>query len=501
MKFFILASSLFFLNLSSKAATSYSGYRAKPKLIVLLVIDQFRADFLTRMGSKYLPAGTEKAPGGFQFLASKSAYFPNTEIKVLSAVTCPGHAMISTGGYPSAIGIPLNEWYERSSKKVVKCIDGERDLISPSRLKTSTFGDEMKILNPKSQVLSVALKDRSAVMLGGHHADYVFWLGKKGWETSAFYSNSIPNWVPSVNQMFDKKILDSNGKLDEKSIEVLPISVELTADLALQALQKLDLGKDSSPDLLAVSFSTHDIAGHRYGPYSPEVDAVSLQIDKEISRLLKAIVNQVGSLQDVVVVLTGDHGIPPTATQAKAARIKSGKINSLEFFQRVANRLNSQFGKPKSEWIKATLTFNYYINEEALQETKANRSEVETVIKEEALKIEGVYDALTASEFKAGLRLHPRNLEQASNQFRFDTGGDIVVIPEPFFVGKDEVAATHVTGYSYDRYVPLFIMGRSVKGGVYADDAEIVDIAPTLSFILGQLPPAKSSGRVLKEIF
>lgn len=501
MKNFVFAGALFFSHVSLMAAMPFSSYKSKPKLVVLLVIDQFRADFLTRIGSQYLPAGSDQSPGGFQYLASKSAYFPTAEIKVLSAVTCPGHAMIATGGYPSQIGIPLNEWYERSSKKVVKCIDGMDDTVSPERLKTSTVGDEMKILNPKSQVFSVALKDRAAVMLGGHHADFVYWFGDKGWETSPYYSATLPDWVQAANEKVNKKTTEPHGKKNEKSFETQPPSVTATVDLAIEALKKLSLGQDSAPDLLAISFSTHDLAGHRFGPYSPEVEAVSLQIDKEISRLLKTLIKQFGSLRDVVLVLTGDHGIPPTAAQMKVAKIKHGRINSLEFFQRVANRLNSKFGKPQSEWLKATLTFNYYINEDAIRDTKADRSSVESIIKEEALQLEGVFDVFTASEFKTGLKFHPRLMDQISNQYRLHLGGDVVIIPEPFYVGKDEVAATHVTGYAYDRSVPLLMMARTIKPGIYSESAEIVDIAPTLSFILGQLPPAKSSGRILQEIF
>ena len=280
---------------------------------------------------------------------------------------------------------------------------------------------------------------------------------------------------------------------------VSPVGIELTVDLALKALDGEKLGQGKATDILALSFSSHDMAGHRYGPISPELEAMTIVEDQQIARLLRAIQSKLGNLKDVAIILTGDHGMPPSNEQT--SKMASGKIDSLEFYKKVADRLDKKYGKPSKEWIKASTVLNYYIDEDVLKERKAPKEEVEQEIKSVALTLPGVFDVFTAGDFKKGLRITGRYKEQIENQYRPDLGGDVVIIPQPFFMGKDDNYVTHVTGYSYDRYVPLVILGPNVKAGVHAEKAEVIDIAPTISFMLGLIPPAKASGRILSEIF
>ncbi len=495
----LIFSALTFVSTLSIAGLSFEQHKAKPKLILMIVVDQLRADTFTRLHKKFLPAGTEKKPGGFQFLLSRGAYYPLAEYKVLAAMTCPGHAMIATGGYPANIGIPINGWYDRVQKRKVGCVEDNKDGVSPRNLTTSTFGDELKTISKKSKVISMAVKDRSAVMLGGHQADYAFWYGNNGWETSSYYAPQIPKWAEEINKLNLKSPVRS--KIEVTKLMKGPTGVEWTTQLALKALEAEDLGNDEATDVLALSFSSHDIAGHAYGPFSAEVEAVAIAEDKEISKLLSAISLKLGSLKDVVVVLTGDHGIPPAVEQLQVAKQSSGKIDGLEFYKKLATRLNKKFGKPSSEWVIASISMNYYINPDALADRKATKEAVEQEIKDEAKALIGVADVFTSTEFEKGIQIHPVYKTQIANQFIPKASGDVVIIPEAFYMGKDENLVTHMTGYSYDRYVPLVIYGGKTKSGVYAESAEVIDIAPTLSFILGQLPPAKSSGRVLSEIF
>lgn len=467
----------------------------------MLVVDQFRADFLIRLEKKFLPAGTAQNPGGFNYLISQGAYYPLAEYKVLAAMTCPGHAMIMTGAYPAVIGIPLNEWYDRNLKRSIRCVEDDIQNVSPRRLTSSTVGDELKFISKNSKVISVAIKDRSAVMLGGHQADYAFWFGSSGWETSPYYASQVPSWVKNLNdQIIDQKLKNKN-KIEVKSILASPLGIEWTMQLALNALENEKLGNDESTDILAMSFSSHDMAGHKYGPFSSEVEAITLAEDREISKMLKVLKKKFGSLDDIVVILTGDHGIPPTVEHSKSSRLASGKIDSLDFYKKVATRLNNKFGKPSAEWIRASHALNYYINPEALSDRKAPKELVEQEIKNEALLLEGVFDVFTSSEFSKGLSIPTFFKNHILNQYNLVLSGDVVIVPQPFFMGKDENTVTHVTGYSYDRYVPVVIFGKNVKPGVYPQSVEIVDLAATLSFILRQLPPAKSSGRILSEIF
>jgi predicted AlkP superfamily pyrophosphatase or phosphodiesterase len=498
-KFILLSFNLWAF--SSFAFVPLAQFKARPKLVVYLVVDQFRADFYTRFDKKFLPAGTEAKPGGFQYLISKGAYYPMAEYKVMEAMTCPGHAIISTGTYPSSMGIPMNDWYDRELGKQVGCVEDEKLKASPHRLTTSTVGDELKILSPTSKVISIALKDRAAIMLGGHHANYAFWFQESAWGTSPYYADKIPAWVESVNKNLREVVLKGKSKNEIKDLELTPAAVDWTTDLVVQAIEGEKLGQGSATDILAISFSSHDMAGHKYGPYSKEVEQVCLEEDKQISKILQNLKAKLGSLKDVVVVLTGDHGMPPSVEQAQTAKLNAGKIDSLEFYKKIADRLNAKFGKASHEWIKDGVYLNYYIDREILKERKVSLEDAEKEIKAVALTMPGVYDVFTSSDFENGLHLPVRYQEQILNQYRPDLNGDVVIIPQPFYMGRDSNFVTHMTGYSYDRYVPLVIMGSHVKAGVYAEHAEVIDVAPTLSFMLNQIPPAKASGRILNEIF
>lgn len=494
---------LFFLALmfivSTTHSTLYSQHKKRPKLVVMIVVDQLRADTFTRLESKMKPAGSHAQPGGYQYLLSNGAYYPLAEYKLLAAMTCPGHAMISTGSYPSIIGIPLNQWFDVSSGRVVGCVEDPKFEVSPHNLKTSTLSDELKVISPQSKVISLALKDRSAVMLGGHKADHAFWFGDTGWKTSRYYSDQIPDWVAQENKKIFETDMKNKSKIEANEMQLSSAAVRWTADLAIQALKLNQLGQDQWTDILAISFSSHDMAGHKYGSFSKEVEVLTLAEDKEISKLLNAIQKQMGSLNDVVVILTGDHGIPPTVEEAIESKLDSGRIDSLAFYKSISDRLNKKFGKPEVEWIKAGISFNYYVNREALKERKISLDRALEEIKDEAQKIKGVNDVFTSQDFKNNFVIHPYYKTGIFNQYAPGLSGDLVIIPQPFYTNTGSNLINHLTGYSYDKFVPFIIMGSRIKSGVRSESMEIVDIAPTLSFLMGQIPPAKATGRVLTE--
>jgi hypothetical protein len=171
----------------------------------------------------------------------------------------------------------------------------------------------------------------------------------------------------------------------------------------------------------------------------------------------------------------------------------------LAFYKTVAESLNQKFGKPEAEWIKAASSFNYYINPEAVKQRKISVQQAAEVVKQEAKKMKGVYDAFIAEDFKNNLMIHPFFKTGIMNQYIPGISGDVVVLVEPFYMNAGDNIVNHLTGYSYDKFVPFIIMGPQFKAGVRSEPMEVIDIAPTLSFIMGQLPPAKSSGRVLHE--
>ncbi|WP_413290184.1 alkaline phosphatase family protein [Bdellovibrio sp. HCB337] len=500
MKYLSLVLFIFVASVSN--ALTLEKYNKKPKLVVVMVIDQFRADYLTKYQKEFMPVGAKNEVGGFNYLISKGAYFPFAEYDVLQSMTCPGHAMISTGSHPYFTGISLNEWYDVSAKKKTYCAEDSEFGMSPRRLKTSTFGDELKNVSESSKVIAVALKDRSSIMLGGHRSDVTLWMDQVDlkWITSTYYQKEVPAWAKTVNERIVKSGVFKNRE-EAKKLLMTPVGVELTREIAEAALKSEKLGKNGQTDILAVSFSSHDMAGHTYGPNSPELKAMTLAEDKEISKFLTAIKNHMGSLNDVVIALTADHGVAPSVDYAQASKLDSGRIEYLAMYKKIYERLDQKFGRPSKEWISAGVSFNFYLNPEALKERKVTVEQVEAEVKEAMTGMPGVLQIATSSEIAKNILPTGELGKQLTRQYIAGNNGNIILIPKPFYISKGEAPVNHMTGYAYDRTVPLIILGPKIKAGVYANQAKVIDLAPTLSFINGALPPATTTGRVLSEIF
>lgn len=484
-------------------ALTLEKYTKKPKLVVLLVIDQFRADYLTKYQNEFTAAGAKGEVGGFNYLMKKGAYYPFAEYDVIQCMTCPGHAMIATGSHPYFTGIPLNDWFDVAAKKKTYCAEDTEFGISPRRLKTTTFGDELKNISESSKVVSVALKDRSAVMMGGHRADVAVWMDFEqfNWTTSKYYSKEAPAWAQQATESLRKSgILKKDNKAENLKTLITPVGAQVTREIAEAALKGENLGKNGHTDILAVSFSSHDMAGHQFGPNSPELKAMTLAEDKEISKLLGSIKKQLGSLNDVVIALTADHGVAPSVEFAQAAKLDAGRIEYLALYKKIYERLDAKFGKPSKEWIIAGVSYNFYLNPEALKERKANSAEVEAEIKGVMKTQPGVFEIVTRAEVEKGILPTGELAKQVTRQYIPGTSGDILLIPKPFYISKGEAPVNHMTGYAYDRTVPLIVLGPNIKPGVYSA-GKVIDLAPTLTFIMGALPPATVTGRVLNEIF
>ncbi|MBS1970149.1 MAG: alkaline phosphatase family protein [Bdellovibrionales bacterium] len=499
---FVLFAAVCFGMINAQALT-LEKYSKKPKLVVLLVIDQFRADYLTKYKNEFIPAVGKNDVGGFNYLMSKGAYYPFAEYDVVQCMTCPGHAMIATGTHPYFTGIPLNDWYDVAGKKKTYCAEDAEFGISPRRLKTTTFGDELKNISENSKVVSVALKDRSAVMMGGHRSDVSVWMDfdQFAWTTSKYYAKEAPAWAQQATESLRKAgTLKKDNKTENLKTLITPVGATVTREIAEAALKGENLGKNGRTDILAVSFSSHDMAGHQFGPNSPELKAMTLAEDKEISKLLNTIKKHVGSLNDVVIALTADHGVAPSVDYAQANKLDSGRIEYLALYKKIYERLDAKFGKPAKEWIVAGVSYNFYINPEALSDRKVSSEDVQAEIKDVMKTQPGVFEVATRSEIAKGILPTGVLADQVSRQYIPGTSGDILLIPKPFYISKGEAPVNHMTGYAYDRTVPLIVLGPNIKPGIY-NVGKVIDLAPTLTFIMGAMPPASVTGRVLKEIF
>lgn len=519
-----------------KGVLTLQQFQKRPRLVVAIVIDQFRSDYLTRFPSRFLPATkTGGEVGGFQFLMEKGAYFPMAEYASLQNMTCPGHATIMSGSHPYHTRIAINEWYDAEKGQTVYCVGDEsaplvgpagggKEGISPRNFRGSTVGDELKNAGYPSRVIAVSLKDRAAVLMGGQRADLALWLGENfQWISSQYYLKSglLPEWVNKLNasltarkgqtykwDVSEKPTGLSTGKNDEplhvtKTIGTLdsletPLGGELTTDAALAAIDAYSLGKGAATDLLLISYSSHDLLGHRTSPNSREMEEMTVSEDREFARLFNGIRKRLpGGLNDVVISLTADHGMAPNLNLMREAGLDAGNIDTLKMAEKIEAAMNEKYGAGKNKWLATIRSLNFFLDAKNLAERKVSRGEVESTMKAVIAKEPGVAHVFSRSDYEAGRLPSGTNELQIKNTYVVGRSGDLVAIPKPFFI--EGTKHTHMTGYSYDRSVPLIIYGAKMRAGVYASQAQVVDLAPTLSFLLGVLPPAQSDGRVLSE--
>ncbi len=530
-------------------------YQEKPKLAVVLVIDQFRSDFLTRFPGRFLPASSAKGElGGFRYLMDKGAYIPYGEYEVLQNMTGPGHAMILSGTYPYNSGIALNNWFDQGSQDGVYCAEdkGSKTIgiagdakahvgTSPKNMVATNLGDEMKNAGLTSKVYSIALKDRASIFMGGKRADLSLWFDQDyyQWVSSEYYlpKKELPTWVQELNTKlrenkgkdvpwqrlgkqtlvpFDNNILPlekwvRNGfnvsfphqiRIGTKHTLNTPVGVDYTIDAAIAMIQKNKLGQGKHTDLLAVSISTHDYLGHEFGPNSEEMEEMTLYEDRAIAKLFNAIQKQVpGGMNSVVIVLTADHGIPPVPEYLQKEKIAAGRIDDKKLLEEVNQVFDAKYGKlgEKEKWVPASKEMNFWFNHPAIAKKELAVETMEMELKKIiAEKTDGVIHLFSASDVKKGTLPPGMFQEQIRKSYYPGRSGDVVAILKPFYFSGEHTTG-HMTGYAYDRTVPILFAGKRIKKGILPQ-AHVVDIAPTLSFLMGIVPPAMSEGRVLGEI-
>ena len=528
---------IFVASWSFSAPLSFQDSLKRPKLVVVIVVDQLRADYLTRLAKLFVPANGKKGVGGFRYLMEKGAYFPNAQYDILQSMTGPGHATILTGAYPYQFGVPMNEWYDKKSGRYVYCVDDDKapwvpatantDGGSPRRLLAPTVGDELILEGYPSRVVAISLKDRSAIFLGGRAAHLALWFDQDGfrWVTSTYYQSNkkLPTWVENLNQKVAAErnrnyIWESKGKdsglssrsgvafrdeavIDGKTIMRSPLGNELTLRAAEQAVRSIGLGESESTDVLAVSLSPHDYLGHKMGANSREMEEMTLKEDQQLADFFRFLDKAVpGGLRNVTIALTGDHGVSPAVDWTQKFSFDSARINYDKLLPDLETRMVKKFGSPGTDkkWIAAARSFNFYFDSSVLQARGVTATAAEAELKSALLANGNFAFVFTRSEYSAGNLPPGQHARQIQHTYVPEKSGDVVAIPKPY-VFEDHEYVTHMTGYNYDRTVPLLLAGPNLRAGVYPQMVEIVDIAPTLSFLLGLLPPALSEGRILHE--
>ena len=505
---------------------------ARPKLLLIIIIDQFRPDYLVRFRRQFVERG-------FNLLLT-GANFVNCRYEQAMTITGPGHATLLTGAYPQTHGIIGNEWFDRGLARLVDCVEDPGTRLvndkgttaepgaSPHYLVGSTLGDELRAANNyQSRVVSISLKDRGAVLPGGHSANAAFWYSSATGQfvSSTYYMPSLPPWVVQFNSRRPAKAycgqtwqaiprtIDGRRQVlgsftqtpnepcpDERFLSWLdgtPFMSEIELNFAKKAVQSERLGQGPATDVLTISLSENDYIGHAFGPYSPQVADVTLRTDRYLADFFRFIDNAVG-LKNVSIALSADHGVAPNPKFIVEHRLGLGHARMADVIKAVDAALSKRFGS--DSYIQSTTGVVIYFNRGTLTKHKAKEDEAETIGATVAEAVPGVQMALTRQELSEG-RL-PQNplADGVSKSYFGPRSGDLFVIFDPFSVNVDgETETRHGSPWNYDAQVPLILWGSSFKPGVYVYPCHPIDLAPTLAVALGLNMPSDAQGRPLRE--
>ncbi len=483
----------------------------QPKLVVAIVIDQFRYDYLTKFRSEYT--------GGFKRFAERGAVFTNAHYEHVPTVTAVGHSTFLTGATPALSGIIGNEWWDRAAKKRVTSVsDDEFKLLgapgeaaSPNRLLQSTVGDEMKMSGKGGKVVGVSIKDRSAILPSGHMADGAYWFdGKTGnFVSSSYYFNSLPEWVAQFNasrpadkyvnkEWMGKKMAGTPDAKFYAALDATPFGNELILQFAEKAIAAEKLGAGSKIDLLAVSFSANDYVGHALGPDSDEARDMALRVDRLVGELIRAAEAQAGAGR-VLVVLTADHGVAPVPEVNQKRKMPGGRFDEKNELDAVERALTVRFGAANPKWIIYSSEGSLFLNENPTPGHAIEMAEVERVAAGAIRTLPHVFRVFTRTQLMNGAISQDSVGIRIRNGFNQARSGNVMVMLDPYWM-VSRSGTTHGAPFDYDTHVPVLFLGPQVRPGRYNANIMVNDIAPTLATMLDVETPSGSVGRVLDEM-
>jgi predicted AlkP superfamily pyrophosphatase or phosphodiesterase len=510
---------------------------SRPSLIVVLVVDQMRSDYTVRFQHQWTK--------GLRRLLEESAWFRRARFPYFIAETCAGHATIATGSFPNVHGQFMNEWYDRSLGAMASCTDdrtartlsyAEGEQVpgghSARPMLVPTLSDELRVQLPETpRIVSLAVKIRSAIMLAGHAANVVTWLEGRSLATSSAYQTGR---VPFVTDFLAEHPLERDaGRIWDRVLESseylyppttpesgsrvgwgdglphtladstdasyydawirTPFSDRYMAELAMSAIDELELGQQARTDYLAVSFSGLDRAGHEYGPRSHEVQDTLVRLDATLGLLLEHLDERVGPDRYLLAV-TGDHGVIPIPEQLAAMGFDAGRLDVELVRSRVDAALERHLGA--GQHVAAINQSELYFAQGVYQALGGNPGALQDAI-DAILTVPGV-SAVHRAEDVPALR-QSADFGERSVALSYVPGrsGDLIIVPKIYW-STSSYAAGHATSYDYDTRVPIFLKGPGVRRGRFDSPASPADIAPTLAFLTG-ITLARSDGRVLTE--
>lgn len=506
------------LCLLAPALALASAYNARPKLVVVIIIDQFRGDYPQRYYDDF-------GPSGFRLLMDHGAYFTNCNYDYANTRTAPGHSTLLTGAYSNGHGILSNEWWDEQKKREVTSVEDDSTRLlgasgtgaSPHNLLASTLGDELKLATQgKARVFGLALKDRAAILPAGWAADGAYWIEKNSgaWITSSYYRDQLPTWVQQFNQSkaadkyWNKEVKDSSGNVlfdtartpGAEFFEVVgatPLANDYELEFARALIASEKLGTGPATDLLTLSLSANDILGHSVGPDSPKMRAMALALDQQLASFFDFLGKQFG-LANVWIALSADHGSAPLPSEAKAMRIPAAGRDHEQLRKQLNSMLTARFspGHPR-DFVTDVFYPNAFVSESAFAAVHMKEAAAEQAVGE-ALERIGMRGFFTRAQLAQGQAPATSLGRQYLHSYSPYGGWYVLGVPPPFTIG-DTHGTDHGSPYSYDTHVPLAFFGVPFQPGMYHQHAEPVDLAPTLASLLGLNAPCSAVGHVLSE--
>ncbi len=514
-----------------------------PRLVVLLVVDQLRADYVERFSHQW--------SSGLRRLLAEGAWFRQAEYPYYNTVTCAGHATIGTGAMPSVHGMVMNDWWDRDSEKVVTCTeDASATAISYgtpvkargeslARLRVPALADEMRAqLSPAARAIGFSLKARSAAPLVGRHPDAVAWFDDNGsWVTSSAFSKGpvaeVADFVRrhpidgDLTKSWDRTLPESAYLYENRAIGVGPVRGGMTpsfphslsgqsrspdrdyytrwqsspyadeylARMATDVARHMRLGQAGSTDMIAIGFSALDKVGHDYGPNSHEVQDVLIRLDRTLGDFFTNLDRMVGA-GNYVVALSADHGVAPMPERARQYGLDAGRLDEDVIVNAVEAALARAFGK--GSYVSQLVASEIYLRPGVYARLRAQPAALQSV--GDALRaIEGIASVYTRDEIERGGGRDDGVAPRVAGSYFPGRSGDLVFVTRPYWV-LDASGTSHGTGYAYDARVPVLLMGKGIRPGEYLGSASPLDIAPTLA-LLAHVTLPYSQGRVLSEAF
>jgi predicted AlkP superfamily pyrophosphatase or phosphodiesterase len=541
----IIALNLFIFSSFSQTTSKSVTPDKAPKLVVGIVIDQMRWDYLTRFAPIF------KATGGFKRMMQEGFSCDNTQIGYTPSVTACGHTSIYTGSVPAIHGITGNAWWDGQLKRSVYCsedksvdgigVNGSSDgQMSPKNMLTTTICDELRLAtNFKSKVIGIAIKDRGAILPAGHSANAAYWFDSKSGKfiTSSYYMKQLPEWVNNFNNRkmpdsllalgWTKKLADEiylqYATADEKSYEGTPFGKEqtkmpydltrtekegygkvpstphgntITLEMAKAAVLSEEMGKDEVTDFLAVSFSSPDYIGHSFGPNSWETVDGYVRLDEELGRLFDFLDAKVGKGK-YTAFLSADHAVANIPGFMKENKLPGGTINEKEVLSTLNNGIKENFGVDRV--VLSLYNYQVHLDRDKIDSLKADKAGICKWIIQHLRKNEAVSNAFPTAEILTSPM--PQVLrEKLANGFYYNRSGDIQIVLKPGYIDGGATGTTHGLWYPYDAHIPLLWYGYGINKGNLNKEVYMHDIAATLAALLHIQMPSGNIGKPITEV-